>query len=356
MRFGCAAKIVRADHEKARPAGKNGEMSSHPQFPIPGNGTQHPGSMYPVYTPIEMPPSEPLPYHRLARTYPAYRWWKTVMVGLIALGLYVGLMVVATLVFVVASLANAGFDSSWDGDVSALESVDMTDPGVFAFAMVSLILLLPALFIATRIMNVQKLGTLTSVRGTMRWGWLGTCAAVAFGVIALSFGISSLLDGIQGYPFAPDFTGPNMWTLLILTFLLVPFQAAAEEYVFRGYFMQMLGGWFRHPAYAILLPIPFFVVGHDYDIYGRLDVGLFALAAGWLTWRTGGLEAAIALHVVNNVAIFAMGAIGLADVNATEGSPGGLLVSILTTSIFVFAVVKLANHRNIERLSPALRA
>ena len=332
---------------------KNGRMSSYPQFPVPPGGAPHPGNMYPVYQPVQPPPVEPLPYHRLARTYPVYRWWKPIVVGLIALGLYFGMIILATFAFLIAILANPSLDSSTEEPMTALESVDidMSDPVTFALTMLSLILMIPALFWATRLMNFQKVGMLTSVRGTMRWGWLGTCMAVAVGVLLLSVGISVVLDTVQGIPFEPDFSGPDMWTLLLLTILLVPFQAAAEEYVFRGYFMQLIGGWLRHPAFAILLPIPFFVFGHMYDIYGQLDVALFALAAGWLAWRTGGLEAAIALHVINNSVIFSLGAIGLADVNATEGSLGSLLFSAATMAVFVLVVVKLANKRQIERLS-----
>lgn len=329
-------------------------MSNYPHYPVPPGGIQHPGNMPPVYVPVEQPTAEPLPYHRLARTYPAYRWWKPVMVGLIAVGFYLALMVLLMLGLVFAMFASSAPGAPIDESFAALDILDMGDPLTFAFSMLSLILMIPALFWATRIMNVQKLGTLTSVRGTMRWGWLGTCMLVALGVLLLSFGVSFAFDASQGIPFEPDFTAPNMWTLILLTLMLVPFQAAAEEYVFRGYFMQLLGGWVRHPAFAILLPIPFFVLGHDYDIYGQLDVGLFALAAGWLAWRTGGLEAAIGLHVVNNSVIFVMGAIGLVDVNATDGNLGSLLVSAFTTSIFVFVIVKLANQKKIERLSPAL--
>jgi hypothetical protein len=36
--------------------------------------------------------------------------------------------------------------------------------------------------------------------------------------------------------------------------------------------------------------VPLFVLGHGYDLLGQIGVGLFAVAAGWLTWRTGGLE------------------------------------------------------------------
>lgn len=329
-------------------------MSTYPPLPVPAEGAPQPGNTPPLYPPVVQPPAKPLPYHRLARTYSAYRWWKPLLVGLIAFGLYLGMMLLASMVLVIATFSSPTLGSSLDVSLSALESVDMSDPLIFAFSMISLGLMIPALFWATRIMNFQKVGALTSVRGTMRWGWLGICMAVAGGVLMLNFGISMLLDLADGFPTEVDFSGPNMWTLLLLTILLVPFQAAAEEYVFRGYFMQLVGGWLRHPAFAILLPIPFFVFGHMYDIYGQLDVAMFALVAGWLTWRTGGLEAAIGLHVVNNSVIFAFGAIGLVDVNATEGSLVSLLISVFTTAVFVFVIVKLAERKKIERLSLAL--
>lgn len=307
--------------------------------------------MYPVYEPAPVPVAEPLEYHRLARTYSAYRWWKPVMVGLIALGLYIGTMMIASLVLVVVMLSNPELESAFDEFISSPDAIDMSEPGIFVFSMVSIILMLPAILLATRIMNVQKVGSLTSVTGRMRWGWLGKCMLVAFGVLTFSFAVSFGVDAANGIAFEPNFEAPHMWLLLVLTILLVPFQSTAEEYVFRGYLMQLLGGWLRHPAFAILIPIPLFMAGHMYDIYGQLDVGFFALAAGWLAWRTGGLEAAIALHVVNNSVIFAMGSVGLVDVSTSESNLPSLIVSVITTLIYVAVVVRLAKKNNIQRRS-----
>lgn len=287
----------------------------------------------------------------MARTYSAYRWFKPLLVGLIALGLYIGMMIIASIGFFIVILSDPALEALLDSAMSSPEDLDMSEPSIFVFAMISIILMLPAILWATRMMNVQKVGSLSSVTGRIRWGWLGWCTGVALGVLGLSFGLSFLVDSIAGYEVAPSGGAPNLWLMVGLTLVLVPFQAAAEEYVFRGYLMQLIGGWLRHPAFAILLPIPFFVLGHDYDIYGQLDVGMFALAAGWLTWRTGGLEAAIALHVVNNVLLFLMGAVGLIDVNDSAGSLGSLIFSTVTTGVFVLLVLWLANRRNIQRFS-----
>lgn len=332
---------------------QNGVMNTIPSLPPPG--ANPPPSLPPAYwvpAPVaQLPPAKPLPFHRMARTYSAYRWFKPLLVGLIALGLYIGMMIIASIGFFIVILSDPALEALLDSAMSSPEDLDMSEPSIFVFAMISIILMLPAILWATRMMNVQKVGSLSSVTGRIRWGWLGWCTGVALGVLGLSFGLSFLVDSIAGYEVAPSGGAPNLWLMVGLTLVLVPFQAAAEEYVFRGYLMQLIGGWLRHPAFAILLPIPFFVLGHDYDIYGQLDVGMFALAAGWLTWRTGGLEAAIALHVVNNVLLFLMGAVGLIDVNDSAGSLGSLIFSTVTTGVFVLLVLWLANRRNIQRFS-----
>jgi membrane protease YdiL (CAAX protease family) len=122
--------------------------------------------------------------------------------------------------------------------------------------------------------------------------------------------VGFLLPGAMEEPGTP--VPAATWPItLVIVLLLVPVQAAAEEYIFRGYLMQSIGRWLRHPAFAILLPVPLFVLGHGYDLLGQIGVGLFAVAAGWLTWRTGGLEAAIALHVVNNLSAFLLSLVGV---------------------------------------------
>ncbi|MBJ2119536.1 CPBP family intramembrane metalloprotease [Arthrobacter sp. MSA 4-2] len=224
-----------------------------------------------------------------------------------------------------------------------LESFDLSDPLVFGFTMVSLILLIPALALAALITGPRPIGLLSSVHGRIRWGWLGRCLAAAAVIYSLSIALSFLLEPLfPGYvPATLDLAGPRVGILIVMTILLVPFQAAAEEYVFRGYLMQAVGSWLRHPAFAILLPVPLFVLGHGYDLLGQLDVALFAVFAGWITWRTGGLEAAIAAHVVNNSTIFLLGAVGLVDVNAKEGSAIGLGISVLTTAAFAVVVLRM---------------
>ena len=244
-----------------------------------GPGYPQPPAHYPA-PPKTRIPTEPLPYHRLGHAWAGYRWYKPLLAGLIAVGLYVGALFLLTLAGFFAALLNPAFAGQLAGLEEALFNMDMTDPWVFVLSLGTIILMLPVILLAMRMLGARPTGLISSVAGRLRWGWLGFCLALALGVMAVSYAISFTIGTFQGEPFAPEFGSDRMWLMIGLILLLVPVQATAEEYIFRGYLMQSIGGWLRHPAFAIALPIPLFVFGHDYDLYGQLDVGLFALAAG----------------------------------------------------------------------------
>ncbi|GAB3184827.1 hypothetical protein GCM10027060_22680 [Nesterenkonia halophila] len=97
-----------------------------------------------------------------------------------------------------------------------------------------------------------------------------------------------------------------------------------------------------------------FVLGHDYDLPGQLAIAVFALGTAWITWRTGGLEAAIALHVVNNLAASLVGFGGIGDLAATEVGWPVALADAAAVAAFVLWV----EHRIVRArpVSPASRA
>lgn len=275
-------------------------------------------------------------YHRLARTWPGYAWWKPLITGLIGAVFYVVLSIVLAVCFIVPAVVS-GSDSQF---LTALTDLDLRNPAIFAFAIGSIALLLPSIILATLIMGPRPLGLLSSVAGRLRWGWLTRCIPLALLVYGVVFGLSFVvLDPLVGAePLNPVVTSTT-WLIFVLALVLTPLQATAEEYVFRGYLMQTIGGWLKHPAWAILLPVPLFAIGHDYDLWGLLDVAVFGATAGWLTWRTGGLEAAIVAHVINNTALFVLGAFDLVDVNEDSGSPVALATTVVIMAAYSALVV-----------------
>lgn len=295
------------------------------------------------------------PYHRLRRCDLQHRWWRPLVVGLVATGLYLASLVVVLGALVAVGLAVPSVepvvDRAWETDL------DPTNPVALAMLLGLLALMLPALLLAERLLAVRPTGAhpavlLSSVTGRLRLRWLGRAALLAFAiwapVMAVWIGVEVATNTLPVRQVVPTTT----LALLVLTLALVPFQAAAEEYVFRGYLGQLVGSWLRHPAFALVLPVPLFVLGHGYGVLGSIDVGVFAVFCGWLTWRTGGLEAAIAAHVANNVVLLSLGAVGLGDPNATDASALGLAVSVAMMAAFTVLVTRRADTLGITRTRP----
>ncbi|WP_435746497.1 lysostaphin resistance A-like protein [Microbacterium sp. PMB16] len=297
--------------------------------------------------------ADQIAFHRLARLRPRYRWWRMLLTGLLGIALYSAIM----LLLIVPLGIMAAIIPEWGVEVQTLltttEYFDLDRPWLLVALVLPLILMIPALFAASRIVEGRGIGLLSSVTGRLRLGWLGKSLLLAGAVFVAYFAVLLGWSAATGESIAPDFSHPNLGIMVVLVLLLIPFQAAAEEYVFRGYLMQLVGGWLRHPAFAILLPVPLFVFAHGYDIWGAASVGVFAAVAAWLTWRTGGLEAAIALHIVNNVFIFLFGSLGMVDANATSGTPIDLLASTVAMVVFALLADRWAKRLGIARTAKA---
>lgn len=281
--------------------------------------------------------TDQIAFHRLAHLRPRYRWWRVLLTGVLALAFYVAILLLLIVPLGIAAVMLPEWGAELQVLLTTTQYFDLERPWLFLALVVPLILMIPALFAASRIVEGRGVGMLSSVAGRLRLGWLGKSLLLALAVFLVYFAVLLGWSAASGDPVAPDFDAPGLWVMVLLVLVLIPFQAAAEEYVFRGYLMQLVGGWLRHPAFAILLPVPLFVLGHGYDVWGAASVGIFAVVAAWLTWRTGGLEAAIALHIVNNMLIFLLGAVGVVDANATSGTPVDLIAS--TAAMVVFALI-----------------
>jgi membrane protease YdiL (CAAX protease family) len=293
-----------------------------------------------------MTDSATLPYHRLSLAWPKARWWRPLVGLLISVGLYAGVMLIGGVGLAISTLLSSGLA----GIESVSAVLDQYRPADFVLTMGSIVLMLPAALIGFRLAGCRPIGLLSSTAGRLRWRWMLWCCGPAAVILALVLGIDVALQAIAGEVRTAPVGTP--W-LFLLILLLTPFQAAAEEYAFRGVLMQTIGAWLRSPAWAILLPIPLFVLGHVYSIPGQVSVGVFAAAAGWITWRTGGLEAAIALHVINNLAALLFGAAGFSDLNATEVGWLGAAISSAVPIVFVLWVDRVYRRRAAQEASVA---
>jgi uncharacterized protein len=141
--------------------------------------------------------------------------------------------------------------------------------------------------------------------------------------------------------------------------LLTPLQAAGEEYAFRGYLTQAFGGLFGREWAAVLFPAILFALAHGSQSAPIFfDRFAFGLVAGVLVVHTGGLEAGIAMHVLNNWLAFGI-ALAFGDMGSSLNPTGGSWWSIpvtLTQSLGFLALVLLAARGRGLRTTTAIPA
>lgn len=254
-----------------------------------------------------------LPYHRLSHVNPRARWFTPVLEGLLIAGIYfVLLLIVSFALLAFAVMLRVPYD--YLTDLQRIYANVFKTPLVFVALLITIIPVIPAIFIARLITNFKPLGLIHSIAGRMRWSYLGVFLGFGFLIFGLYYVGFATLDGsLTTQNSVHPLNSGMFWLYIVLILLVVPFQCYAEELLFRGYLMQTVGRWLKNPVWAIIIPAPIFMVLHGYGLWGLLSVLTMALIAGFLCWYTGGLEAGIGLHIANNVSIFIFGLLGLED-------------------------------------------
>jgi membrane protease YdiL (CAAX protease family) len=185
-----------------------------------------------------------------------------------------------------------------------------TSPASLLVINLSLAAAIPAAMLAVVAAHQLRPGWLGSVVARLRWRLFVPFGAIALVVTLASVGLSMLLPVDEASASAAGTVTWQRWGSYALVVLLTtPLQAAGEEYAFRGYLLQALGAWTRVPWVGILVTSALFALAHGGQNPALfVDRFAFGLLAGWLVWRTGGLEASIAFHAVNNVVTFLISA------------------------------------------------
>jgi membrane protease YdiL (CAAX protease family) len=215
-----------------------------------------------------------------------------------------------------------------------------------------------------RVLHGIKPRWLSSVAPRLRWGYLLACGPLAVVALAATIVVGMLTpqaDVAAGMTVDPQpFTSMTVQFIVVIL-LLTPFQAAAEEYVFRGYLTQALGGVIDavvlSRVVAVVVPAVLFAMAHGatqgWPIF--TDRLAFGIVAGILVIRTGGLEAAIAMHVLNNFVAFglaiAFGSLGDA-LNASGGTWWTLPSTMTQSLVYLALALVVARAMKISRTVP----
>ncbi|NYG56435.1 CPBP family glutamic-type intramembrane protease [Nocardioides perillae] len=322
----------------------------HPSYAGGPPAASTPG---PAGPPVDLYP--PLPFHELHRAGHLGAWRP--LVGLLVCAVaFFGLSLVWMLVFVAGGLLlGQGAGETF----SALTAFDDPGPLSLSYLLTSLALFIPLTWALTRWLHGLRPRWTTSVAPRMRWGYFAVCLGLALVALLVTVVMGALLPGLAETEQTPQFEGFSDATrdLLLVALLFTPLQAAGEEYLFRGYVTQavggLLGGRGTGPAgrrvtaaACVVVPALLFALAHGaQDAPVFIDRFAFGLLAGLLVVLTGGLEAAIAMHVLNNLLAFGV-AISLGELGSAlspgESSWWMVPVTVVRTLVYLGLAVGVA--------------
>lgn len=305
-----------------------------------------------------------LPYHRLYRAQPTYRWWRPLVAIVMTAVFFIAVNIAISVPMIIVLFATGAIDPNDPSSLSqdallALLAPDMARPWTLLFGLGSIALVLPLVPLALRIAGIHPTGVrvsiLHSVLFRLRWRWLfitlGLSAVVWTVTLVAQLGIGAAAgEGIGQFTTDP----PTYVTSLLIVILLVPFQAATEEYLYRGVLLQGIGAWLRWVPFTVVITAVLFALSHAYDVWGLLQVVLMGAGLAFVAIRTGGLEASIAFHTVNNVGSFALagtGAFGPTGMTTETGGPIAVIGQLVTVLLWVGVIEVFARRQKIERLS-----
>ena len=300
---------------------------------------------YAAPAPAPRPPyphPEPREYHEMYRTW-TYHWWRPVVgILLLGIGMLIVLPVLAIPVLVAGVLIENGQEGFLDAAFEAGTFQRLTPSGLL-YLNLSLGGMILWTWGLIRVLHQMRPRWLSSVVPKLRWGYLFACLGVA--VVAL---IAQVVVGLLVPQDAnPEMTsGPNPLTATTVALALVilfttPLQAAGEEYVFRGYLLQAVGSLSRRRWVALLVTATLFAMAHGFQNFPLFfDRFMFGFIAGWLVIRTGGLEAGIAMHVLNNYLAFGLALMfGNIDETLTVSEVSWWNIPVTLTQSLVYAAL-----------------
>jgi len=281
-------------------------------------------------------------YDRLARLG-FHRWW-TPPVAVLTVAL-VWISLACGGVAVSAMTARAG-DPTQSSGSPLVENLTM---------LAGLALFTPIVLGVAALVQRRPAGTLHSVTGRIRWRWLGICVALAMVFAVLLILAMSWMYDLWDEPVLTIGWKRLLWVGALLL-VLVPLQAAGEEYVSRGFLLQTLGAY--HRWVGVIGSSLVFAALHGFGTWSGF-AALLCTAVIWalLVIRTGGLEVTIAAHAATNLLAFLLSAAsgGLDVVDDTSATDAPAPLALLMAGVGVcYALSVLGLVRVLARHRPHL--
>ena len=127
--------------------------------------------------------------------------------------------------------------------------------------------------------------------------------------------------------------------------VLGPLQCIAAEYLFRGLLMQTLGSWLRVPVIAVILQSAVFVLMHPYDMIGKIGIFVSGMVFALTAWIGRGIEISSAFHICNNMTIFYLQGMNIAEISSTSDMRS-LIFGTVTGVAYILIIFIISKRTN----------
>ena len=281
-----------------------------------------------------------------------YRWWKPVL-GIVLVA--VGMVIVAPLALLPILALGVSFEEGpfWETFERAA-TLQTVGPAALLYLNLTLGSAILVTWFVMRVVHRMRPRWLTSVVPKMRWPFFFICVGLSVVALVAQIVVSMPMPGSQEADPGPlnEFTRTTA-ILAVIVLLTTPLQAAGEEYVFRGYLMQALGSLFNNRWLALVVTSMLFAFAHGVQNFPLwFDRFTFGFIAGWLILRTGGLEAGIAMHILNNFLAFGI-ALSFGDLTesltVSEVGWSNMILTLTQALVYAALVLVVANKMKLQR-------
>ena len=284
-------------------------------------------------------------YPVYGRQFKSYRWYKPIITAVLFFGIY---LVLALLVFVgvMFAIRNEVTPDTIQSVLASIfatdyDSMDLANPWQSLVTLGSVAVMIPALWLASVIVRDRPFSSYSSSRG----GWSSKVFWKAFPVAFICIALPILVDELYIQHHIDNFQMRFTLASFAVVTVLGPLQCIAEEYVFRGFLMQTLGSWLRVPVIAVILQSVVFVLMHPYDIYGKIGIFITGMVFAVTAWIGRGIEVSSAFHICNNMTIFYLQGLNIAEISS-ESDMRSLIFETITGAVFVLAIFIISKRTN----------
>ena len=296
-------------------------------------------------------PVEPREYHEFLRT-PSMRWWRPVLALLMGGALFFA----SSMLFgVIAMTYDLATGRTTFADYGSIERITMT-PALFLCNNLALAACVPIAMLTQWACFGQRPRWLSSVTGAFRWRWFGECVLWTLPLLLITVVLNAVLSGLDGVR-----VGPDTAFMIAAVLLTTPLQSAGEEFLLRGLGQRAVAAWLPRLTGLVVstavTAIIFMLLHGAGDPWLNAFYLFFAVGGSVLAWRTGGLEAAVALHTVNNlVSMIFLPFVDFSDMfnrSAGTGSPLVLLQMAIVAAVCTVLLWRARVRGLVVRTAPA---